>query len=386
MTFTTGRVIHKLLAPPASEVTFLRRGFYTGDLQARDYLEQIGCWFLTGLEYGMTVPGEGEIAARLETVPGEYRGFAYEGASMALTILDGLLPAGGGRLGRFVAGPAAHQIYTAHVGAGWAMARLPRVLQSRVRPRDPLLRWLTLDGYGFHEAYFHTPLVVGRQRPPGILPGWRGCARSAAQVIDQGIGRALWFVCGADANRLAGTIAGFTASRRPDLWAGAGLAAAYAGYRTTASPESLASPESPASLRDPAGLRPEVRRQRGAEAAVPSTVGAGLAMQRPAGAPGVPPAGDTGDTANEASLRELATCAGRYLPDVAQGAAFAAKARYLAGLVTTHTVTAVRVLCGMEVAEAARCTDEALPTDVAAADAYQTWRHRVRQRLTTTGK
>ena len=165
MTFATGRVLHKLLAPPASEVTFLRRGFYVGEPQARDYLEQIGCYFLTGLEYGMTVPGEREIAARLETVPREYRGFSYEGASMALTILDGLLPAGGKRLDRFVAGPAAQQTYTAHVGAGWAMARLPRVLQPRVRPRDPLLRWLTLDGYGFHEAYFHTPQVVDEQRP-----------------------------------------------------------------------------------------------------------------------------------------------------------------------------------------------------------------------------
>jgi enediyne biosynthesis protein E3 len=328
MTFTTGFVIHKMLAPPTSEVTFLRRGFYAGDPQARDYLEQIGCWFLAGLEYGMTVPGESGIAARLETVPWEYRGFAYEGASMALTVLDGMLPAGGKRLDRFVAGPAAHQIYTAHVGAGWAMARLPRVLQSRVRPRDPLLRWLALDGYGFHEAYFRTPLVVAGQRPPRLLPGWRGCAHSAAHVVDQGIGRALWFVCGADTDRLAGTIAGFAPGRRPDLWSGVGLAAAYAGYR------------------------PVARREQ--------------------------------DT--EACLRELAVRAGRYLPDVAQGAAFAAKARYLAGLVTTHTEIAVRVLCGMAVAAAAECTDAALPADMAAADAYQTWRRQIRQRLTTIGK
>jgi hypothetical protein len=95
MTFVTGRLMHKLLAPPTSEVTFLQRGFHAGDPQAIDYLEQIGCWFLVGLEYGMTVPGEPEISARLDTVPWEYRGFGYEGAAMALTILDGLLPAGG---------------------------------------------------------------------------------------------------------------------------------------------------------------------------------------------------------------------------------------------------------------------------------------------------
>jgi hypothetical protein len=354
MTFTTGFVIHKLLAPPASEVTFLRRGFYVGDPQARDYLEQIGCWFLTGLEYGMTVSGENGIAARLETAPWEYRGFAYEGASMALTILDGMLPAGGKRLDRFVAGPAAHQIYTAHVGAGWAMARLPQVLQSRVRPRDPLLRWLALDGYGFHEAYFRTPLVVAMQRPPRLLRGWRGCAGSGAQVVDQGIGRALWFVCGADTDRLADTIAGFAPGRRPDLWSGVGLAAAYAGYRP------MADAAAPAALASAAGQWAVARSQQ----ALP-----GSAAQ---------------DT--EACLRELAARAGRYLPDVAQGAAFAAKARYLAGAVTTHTDIAVRVLCRTTVAAAAECTDGALPADMAAADAYQTWRRQVRQRLTTIGK
>lgn len=331
MTFAMGRAIHQVLAPPSTEVTFLVRGFHVGRPEARYHLEQVGRWFLIGLEYGMTVPGEREIAKRLETAPSEYRGFAYEGASMALAILDGLLPAGGGRLHRFIAGPAAHQVYTANVGAGWALARLPRPLRPRVRLRDPLLRWLALDGYGFHEAYFRTPLIVGEQRPPRIPRGYPGSARDVAHVVDQGIGRALWFVCGADADRLAGTIAGFAPDRRADLWAGAGLAAAYAGYQSAAD---LAD-------EDPAAIQ-----------------------------------------AVEASLRELAICAGRYLPDIAQGAAFAAKARYEAGLITPHTVTAVRVLCGMEVAEAARCTDDARPADPAAADAYQVWRHRIRRRFT----
>jgi hypothetical protein len=376
MTFATGFVIHKLLAPPASEVTFLRRGFYASDLQARDYLEQIGSWFLRGLEYGFTVPHQSDLAARLETVPWGYRGFAYEGASMALTILDGMLPTGGKRLDRFVAGPAAHQIYTAHVGAGWAMARLPRALQSRVQPRDPLLRWLALDGYGFHEAYFRTPLVVARQRPPRLLPGWRGCASSAAQVIDQGIGRALWFVCGADTDRLADTIAGFAPGRRPDLWSGVGLAAAYAGYRP------MAGPTAPAGATNP---QPFARRQQAAQVTVASAVSPEAAIPATAGVPGghLPSAAAPG---TKACLRELADRAGRYLPDVAQGAAFAAKARHLAGLVTSHTEIAVQVLCGMEVAAAAECTDAALPADRGAADAYQTWRRRIRQDLTTVGK
>ena len=378
MTFTAGFLIHKLLAPPASEVTFRQRGFYAGDSQVRDHLEQIGCWFLAGLQYGMTVRSESDVAARLDTVPLEYRGFAYEGASMARTILDGILPAGGKRLDRFVTGPAAHQVYTAHVGAGWAMARLPRALQPRVRPQDPLLRWLTLDGYGFHEAYFRTPLVVAGQRPPRLLPGWRGVADSAAHVIDQGIGRALWFVCGTDTDRLAGTIAGFSASRRADLWSGVGLAAAYAGYRPTAG---LAAGPGAASL------RPAARGSRVAEVTVPSTVSheTPMLMPRPSDLPdGELPGSAAQET--EARLRGLATQAGPYLPDVAQGAAFAAKARHLAGTVTPHTEIAVKVLCGMTVEAAAACTDAALPADQAAADAYQTWRLHIRQHLLTMAR
>jgi hypothetical protein len=332
MTFATGRVIHKLLAPPVSEVTFSRRGFHVGQAAARDYLEQVGCWFLTGLEYGMTTVGEQEIAIQLETVPWEYRGFAYEGASMALTILDGLLPGAAGRLDKFIAGPGAHQTYTSHVGAGWAMARLPRPLRSRIQLRDPLLRWLALDGYGFHEAYFHTPQVVGERRPPRLIRIPAGSGHDAAHVIDQGIGRALWFVCGADVGYLSSTIAGFAPARQADLWAGVGLAAAYAGAPDLAASDG---------------------HQEFADA-----------------------------QAVEKSMRELAVQASGYLPDVAQGAAFAAKARFRSGLVTSQTAIAVRVLCGMDVADAARCTDEARPSNPAVAGAYQAWRNQTRRRFT----
>jgi hypothetical protein len=51
----------------------------------------------------------------------------------------------------------------------------------------------------------------------------------ANRAIDQGIGRALWFVNGTDAARTTAAVAAFPEARRADLYAGVGLAATYAG-------------------------------------------------------------------------------------------------------------------------------------------------------------
>src|SRR6266851_5230742 len=120
-----GAICHRLLAPDPSAATFARRGFHVGDPRAQESLEQIGVRFLEGLEYGMTSQDMAEAARRLEAIAREFRGFGYEGAAMAFALLDGLLPTRRSRLDAFIRGPAARHIYMAHVGAGWAMARLP---------------------------------------------------------------------------------------------------------------------------------------------------------------------------------------------------------------------------------------------------------------------
>lgn len=88
---------------------------------------------------------------------------------------------------------------------------------------DPLLGWLAVDGYGFHEGFFHWPRAVVLQEVPDRISGY------ARRAFDQGLGRSLWFVNGAEPARLAATIAGFPSPRAGDLWSGVGLAAAYAG-------------------------------------------------------------------------------------------------------------------------------------------------------------
>src|SRR4029078_3240333 len=141
------------------------------------------------------------------------------------------LPGGSGRnVAEFFTGRADAHIYMAYVGVGWAMARVPQFRWSRLHAPDPLLRWLVLDGYGFHQAYFKTRRYVRDQyRHPNFPWPAQGPRWYADPVIDHGIGRAMWCVGGTDARRVAALLDSFPESRRPDLYSGAGLAATHAG-------------------------------------------------------------------------------------------------------------------------------------------------------------
>lgn len=89
---------------------------------------------------------------------------------------------------------------------------------------------------------------------------------------------------------------------------------------------------------------------------------------------------------DEASLLELREKCGPFLPQLAQGAAFAAKARQRARNVTEYTSLATKILCGLTAAEAARLTDAALenlPAD-SAVPAYEIWRCRIQKHFVTT--
>ncbi len=195
------------------------------------------------------------------------------------------------------------------VGAGWALARVPRDVGKTLAHFDPLLRWLLLDGYGFHEAFFHPERVLGGRPHPRRVQGY------AQRAFDQGIGRAMWFASGANVRAIAAAITEFPAERRPDLWSGVGLASTYAGE------------------------------------------------------------------ASDADLETLVESAGTHRPQLAQGAAFAAKTRLRAGNVSPYTVAACRAICEVSVEEAAEVTDrclEDLPSD-AAQPSYEIWRQRIQQ-------
>lgn len=296
------------------EATFARRGFHVGDTRAQLRLEQIGNVFLQGYRAVFEDDGLDALALRLRAVDAELRGFAFEGAAMGLTLLDHVSLRQGRRLQRFLNGPGAAHVYMVHVGAGWALARLPwlrRHVDQYLARLDPLLCWLVVDGYGFHEGYFNWPHVIKRQAIPNQLQGY------ARRVFDQGLGRSLWFVEGADVQRISSTVSSFEPQRRADLWSGVGLACAYAG--------------------------------------------------------GV----------DQAGIKAMQTTAQPYTPQLAQGAAFAAKVRQRANNPAMHTEIACRVLCESSAEASALITDvalEKLPGDGEEPD-YEVWRRRVQARF-----
>jgi hypothetical protein len=218
------------MTPNLSATRLDVRGFNEKSPAARELLETIGRTFLDGYARAMEARVPAAAEERLEEIPAQFRGFAYEGAGMGFAMLDGLPIGGRDNVSRFLEGRGRDHIYMVYVGVGWAMARLPRFRWPRAASTDPLLRWLVLDGYGFHQAYFRTAKYIHQQFQDPRFP-WPdpSLAWYANRAIDQGIGRALWFVAGTDPELAANLIDKFAPQRRADLYGGAGLAATYAG-------------------------------------------------------------------------------------------------------------------------------------------------------------
>ncbi len=218
-----GQLRKSLFGISLEETTVARRGFAVSHGEIRAHLEKIGCVFVQGYHAALLDPRPSTLATRLAEIETGFQGFAYEGAAMGLTLLDILSPWRQHHLRDFLDGPGAPHAYMIQVGVGWALARLRRPVEGWLERLDPAVKWLALDGYGFHEGYFDWLRYIENQVLPNRLSGY------ACRGFDQGLGRCLWFVKGAEVTRIAATITAFPAVRQPDLWSGVGLACAYAG-------------------------------------------------------------------------------------------------------------------------------------------------------------
>ena len=307
MSAILGSLRRRWLGIPAREMAFARRGFRGHDPAMRERLGQVARSFALGYHAALEHDHLPVLVGALDAPDPDLRGFAYEGAAMGLALRDFITPWRRDRLSALLNGAGAAHTYMVHVGVGWLLARVPGRVGPRLARFDSLLRWLVVDGYGFHEGFFHWPRYVNGAPAPSRLSGY------ARRAFDQGFGRCLWFIEGGDVAAIPRTIAAFSPDRHADLWSGVGLAATYAGR---------VSPDARAALR---------------------------------------------------------RAAGQWGPALAQGAAFAAKARQRAGTLTPYTDAACSVLGGLTANQAAQVTDDALvglPAD-GAEPAYEVWRRRI---------
>jgi hypothetical protein len=225
------------MTPSLRKVSFEARGFPVIASAATARLEAIPQTVICGFEWGIDARSQWEVERRLDIVDPELQGFAYEGVTMAFTVLDAMGAGRGTRTRDLLTGPGQPHIFLAYIGIGFAMARLPRPLWRKVLPDlsgssfYPTMTWLAVDGYGFDRAYFDTKSLVDRQRIPAPYP-WLGSPGYFPRAVDQGIGRALWFIHGAQVADVATAVSQFARSRQADLWSGVGLAAAFAGGAT----------------------------------------------------------------------------------------------------------------------------------------------------------
>jgi hypothetical protein len=221
------RLKGRLIGLSPQEASFARRGFPGCSSDSRVHLESVIQTFIEGYNLAVAEADLVQLARRLDSsFPTAFVGFAYEGAGLYFGLTDLLLPRSESRLRAFTRAAEPHD-FIVSVGAGFAVARTPlglRRLESYQKTLDPMTAWCLADGYGFHQGFFHWKLFAeGRQAAPMSL------SPQNRQLFDAGVGRAMWWVYGADPSSVASAISRFSSERRHEMWAGIGTALAYAG-------------------------------------------------------------------------------------------------------------------------------------------------------------
>lgn len=294
--FSLSRLRRQLLGLAVEEATFAKRGFQTTEPQKQQYLEQIGMTFLEGYHSAIATPQTEVLIPQLEAISSDLKGFAYEGSAMGLAIIDSLTPWHNPRLPTFLEGVGNSHIYMGYVGLGWALARLPGGIGR-------YLRKLETAKNGFPDPLLGWLAFDGYGFHQGYF-SWRDYISNLTLP-----------------KHLSGDAAQvFDRGLGRSLWFVRGA--------------------------EPKGISHTIQRFPASRQA-DLWSGVGLACTYAGGV-------------TDADIAELKILAGDYLPEVAQGSVFAAKARQRANNLTEHTEKACQILCGVTAATAAQMSDRAL--------------------------
>ena len=213
-------VIGKVLALDPRRVEFRIRGFDLAEKSHEERLESIGKTFLRGYNLVLSARSLAEFEQAMAQEPVLLRGFFVEGGAMGSALVDSI-PFRRPMLGKFRARFEESYPLLVHAGTGLAMSKLSWREKAIVGALDPFYRWLAYDGMGYHNVYFQQEKTLNS--PKRKLAGY------ASRAYDQGVGRGIWFVSGADIGKAAAVANRMPADRRADIWSGIGLASCYAG-------------------------------------------------------------------------------------------------------------------------------------------------------------
>ena len=226
------RVRRLVFGTPLRVGLLFHRADRGGDEDVRRHLDGAVTALLEGYGIALDDDDANRVSSRLAELPDLVRGFAYEGAGAALTLLDRFRPGPRVRFEALLRGPGAPYAPLLHVGAGLALARVSRHIEEETRGLDGEMRWLPLDAYGFERGVFATERAL-RGHDPRL-------SRYGRRAFDQGLGRGLWFRAATHLPRIARFVADLGPERHADVWSGVGLAIAYAGPNREATLRELA--------------------------------------------------------------------------------------------------------------------------------------------------
>lgn len=176
--------------------------------------------FLQGFRKSLKVSSDA-LTQFFKIEPFYTRGFALEGAAMALTLLDEFNPASQNQLNEFLHGRSTEEKVLGAIGVGWASARLGKPFDWKPKALDSQEMASVVDGYGFHQGIFHPHRFTGRGFPMAE------CKFST--YYDIGLGRSLWFIYIGNVDLIVNAINKFLLDRHESLWRGVGIACAFTG-------------------------------------------------------------------------------------------------------------------------------------------------------------
>ena len=185
-------------------------------------IETIVSTFQKGRALSERELGMDELISELNKFGSRNRSAAFEGASMGIALTHSL------ETWKSYASKTEKHATQVHIGLGWAIrpSGSPEGgldLASTLSQIATEYHVKVLDGFGYWNGLFHRRATIRTQQvPENITPVFQ-------PGFDQGVGRAIWYVCKGDIPKVQDVTNYFDPMRRPDIWKGLGVASTYIG-------------------------------------------------------------------------------------------------------------------------------------------------------------